>query len=68
MDILSIRIIYQLFLETYNHNIRNEVVHGSNASKNEATILRDKILGVASDSILTDILKYKKIIIKSKES
>ncbi|TLT07826.1 hypothetical protein FE243_03570 [Aliarcobacter thereius] len=65
---MNIRIIYQLFLETYSHNIRNEVVHGSNASKYDAIALRNKILGVACDSILTDILKNKKIVIKSKES
>ncbi len=33
---------------------------GSIASKDEANTLRNKILGVADDSILTDILKYKK--------
>ena len=45
-------------------DIRNEVVHGSIASKDEANTLRNKILGVADDSILTDILKYKKKILE----
>ena len=44
-------------------DIRNEVVHGKIASKADATILRNKILGVADDSILTDILYYKKKIL-----
>ena len=44
----------------------SEVVHGSIASKDEANTLRNKILGVADDSILTDILKYKKKILESK--
>ena len=47
-------------------DIRNEVVHGSIASKDEANTLRNKILGVADDSILTDILKYKKKILESR--
>ena len=47
-------------------DIRNEVVHGSIASKDEANTLRNKILGVAEDSILTDILKYKKKILESR--
>ena len=47
-------------------DIRNEVVHGSIASKDEANTLRNKILGIADDSILTDILKYKKKILESR--
>ena len=47
-------------------DIRNEVVHGSIASNDEANTLRNKILGVADDSILTDILKYKKKILESR--
>ncbi|MCT7583854.1 hypothetical protein N5U55_07005 [Aliarcobacter butzleri] len=44
-------------------DIRNEVVYGKIVFKDEATILRNKILGVTDDSILTDI-KYKKQILK----
>ncbi|WP_066163894.1 HP0729 family protein, partial [Aliarcobacter cryaerophilus] len=47
-------------------NIRNEVVHGDMATKDDANTLRNKILGVADDSILTDILKYKKKILESR--
>ncbi len=32
--------------------------------KDDANTLRNKILGVADDSILTDILKYKKKILE----
>ncbi len=45
-------------------DIRNEVVYGKIVFKDEATILRNKILGVTDDSILTDILKYKKKILE----
>ncbi|MCT7471034.1 hypothetical protein N5T90_09110 [Aliarcobacter cryaerophilus] len=44
-------------------DIRNEVVYGKIVFKDEATILRNKILGVTDDSILSDI-KYKKQILK----
>ncbi|PRM88277.1 hypothetical protein CJ671_09060 [Aliarcobacter cryaerophilus] len=47
-------------------NIRNEVVHGDIATKEEANTLRNKILGVADYSILTDILKYKKKILENR--
>ena len=47
-------------------DIRNEVVHGSIASKDEANTLRNKILGVADDSILTDILKIQEKILESR--
>lgn len=47
-------------------DIRNEVVDGNSATLKETMILRDKILGVAQDSILIDILKYKKVILDKK--
>ncbi|MCG3688795.1 HP0729 family protein [Aliarcobacter butzleri] len=40
-------------------DIRNEVVHGKPATLKEVNILRENILGIASESILIDILKYK---------
>ena len=46
--------------------IRNEVVYGKIVFKDEANTLRNKILGIADDSILTDILKYKKKILESR--
>jgi len=43
-------------------DIRNKVVHERPATLQEANILREKILGIACESILIDILKYKNII------
>lgn len=63
-DFTSVVIKYSKI--NFLQDIRNEVVHGSIASKDEANTLRNKILGVADDSILTDILKYKKKILESR--
>ena len=62
------KVYHDCFVDFINflQDIRNEVVHGSIASKDEANTLRNKILGVADDSILTDILKYKKKILESR--
>lgn len=48
---------------SFLQNIRNEVVHGNSGTYKEATILREKILGIACESILIDILKYKQKLI-----
>ncbi len=50
--------IYLFMKELFKVLIKN--------SKDEANTLRNKILGVADDSILTDILKYKKKILESR--
>ena len=44
--------------------IRNETVHGRPATLNEANSVRAKILGVAQESILIELVKYKKMIEK----
>ncbi|MGJ0366440.1 hypothetical protein [Aliarcobacter cryaerophilus] len=50
--------IYLFMKELFKVLIKN--------SKDEANTLRNKILGIADDSILTDILKYKKKILESR--
>ena len=44
--------------------IRNETVHGRPATLNEANSVRGKILGVAQESVLIELVKYKKMIVK----
>ena len=44
--------------------IRNETVHGRPATLNEANSVRAKILGVAQESILIELIKNKKMITK----
>ncbi len=44
--------------------IRNETVHGRPATLNEANSVRAKILGVAQESVLIELVKNKKMITK----
>jgi KaiC/GvpD/RAD55 family RecA-like ATPase len=44
--------------------IRNETVHGRPAILNEVNSVRAKILGVAQESVLIELVKYKKMITK----
>lgn len=46
----------------YIQEIRNETVHDKPATLNDAKSLRDKILGIAQESILIELVKYKKMI------
>lgn len=48
----------------YIQEIRNETVHDKPAKLNDANSLRDKILGIAQDSILIELVKYKKMILE----
>lgn len=47
----------------YIQDIRNETVHDKPATLNDANTLRDKILGIAHESILVELVKYKKMIL-----
>ncbi len=48
----------------YIQEVRNEVVHDKPATLNDAKSLREKILGIAQESILIELVKYKKMIEK----
>ena len=48
----------------YIQEIRNETVHDKPATLNDAKSLRDKILGIAQESILIELVKYKKMILE----
>ena len=49
----------------YIQEIRYETVHDKPATLNDAKSLRDKILGIAQESILIELVKYKKMILES---
>ena len=48
----------------YIQEIRNETVHDKPATLNDAKSLRDKILGIAQESILIELVKSKKMILE----
>lgn len=46
----------------YIQEVRNETVHDKPATLNDANSLREKILGIAQESIIIELVKYKRMI------
>lgn len=51
----------------YIQEIRNETVHDKPATLNDAKSLREKILGIAQESIIIELVKYKKMLFDPKK-